>query len=499
MELQFQKNPLDCLQRAVWEVKNEEQTQEVKLPEAMPDIGKVLGAWGQPLIRSKEWRGSGMGMSGGVMAWVLYAPEDGSVPRTVETWIPFQMRWEFPQTQRDGSMIIDCQVRSVDARTVSARKLMVRAAMSVVGEALEPGQVEVYTPGELPEDVQVLRRNYPVRIPVEAGEKTYLLDEELPVPASCGSLEKLLYYTLQPEMMEKKVMADKVIFRGVAQVHALCRCEDGRVNACDFEIPFSQYTDLERTYDPYATVRVVPAVTSVELEPQGDGNLRLKAGMVGQYVIYDRPMLEIVEDAYSTNRSVALHTQQLALPVVLEERQETVKAEQSMDMDGSQVVDITFTAEHPGQHHRDDMLQLEMPGSFQLLCYDEDGMLQSGSARWDGGMEVPAAQGADMIASSRVSGRPQASVGGGTADMRGDVTVDMMTASQSGIPMVTALELGELTEPDPGRPSLILRKTGRDSLWDMAKQCGSTVEAIQQANNLTEEPDESRILMIPVS
>lgn len=499
MELQFQKSPLDCLQRAAWEVKTQEQTQELKLPDAMPDIGKVLGAWGQPLIRGKEWRGNGMGMSGGVMAWVLYAPEDGSVPRTVEVWVPFQMRWEFPETQRDGSMIMDCQVSSVDARTVSARKLMVRTVMSVAAEALEPVQMDVYSPGELPEDVQLLRKSYPVRIPVEAGEKTFLLDEELPVPSSCESLEKLLYYTLQPDMMEKKVMADKVIFRGVAQVHALCRCEDGKLNTCDFEIPFSQYTDLERTYDPYTTVRVLPAVTSLELEPQGDGNLRLKAGLVGQYVIYDRPMLEVVEDAYSTNRSVALHAQELALPVVLEERQETLKAEQSLEMDGSQVVDIAFTTEHPTQRRREDMLQLETPGNFQLLCYDADGMLQSGTARWDGNLELPAAQESNMMISSRVNGRPQASVGGGTANVRGDVAVEMMTVAQSGIPMVTALELGELSEPDPGRPSLILRRTGTDSLWNVAKQCGSTVEAIQKANNLTEEPEGDRILMIPVS
>ena len=60
MELQFNQTACQCLRQAVWEVKEQEQTQEVRLPDAMPDIGKVLGAWGQPLIRSKEWRGDGM-------------------------------------------------------------------------------------------------------------------------------------------------------------------------------------------------------------------------------------------------------------------------------------------------------------------------------------------------------------------------------------------------------------------------------------------------------
>ena len=92
MQLQFSKNTLPYLRRAVWEVKNEEQTQEVKLTESLPDIGRILGAWGQPLIRSKEWRSSSMAVSGGVMAWIMYAPEEG-LQQFVETWIQFQMQW----------------------------------------------------------------------------------------------------------------------------------------------------------------------------------------------------------------------------------------------------------------------------------------------------------------------------------------------------------------------------------------------------------------------
>ena len=122
MELQFNQTACQCLRQAVWEVKEQEQTQEVRLPDAMPDIGKVLGAWGQPLIRSKEWRGDGMTVSGGVMVWILYAPEDGTSCRSVDAWIPFQIRWDFPQTQHDGSIRAACQLRSADARSTSARR-----------------------------------------------------------------------------------------------------------------------------------------------------------------------------------------------------------------------------------------------------------------------------------------------------------------------------------------------------------------------------------------
>ena len=57
---------------------------------------------------------------------------------------------------------------------------------------------------------------------------------------------------------------------------------------------------------------------------------------------------------------------------------------------------------------------------------------------------------------------------------------------------------GDNSPKDPGRPSLVLQKAGRENLWSIAKENGSTVSAIREANNLQEEPDPDRILLIPI-
>ena len=146
MEIQFRQHPLPHLKEAVYQLQTQEQTQEVRLPEALPDIGRVLGCWGQVIVRGKEWRGNGMNVSGGVMAWVMYAPEDGSQPESVECWIPFQMRWDFPQTERDGFILVEPVLRAVDGRSTSARKLMVRACVGAIGQALEPAEAQISMP-----------------------------------------------------------------------------------------------------------------------------------------------------------------------------------------------------------------------------------------------------------------------------------------------------------------------------------------------------------------
>ena len=126
MEVRFSKMPFAYLEPVVREIQNSEQTQEWKLPDGMPDIGRILSAWGQAILRGKEWRSDGISASAGMMVWVLYAPEDGSAEQCLETWIPFQMRWELPENTPEGTLRVRCLTRFVDARTVSARKSLIR-------------------------------------------------------------------------------------------------------------------------------------------------------------------------------------------------------------------------------------------------------------------------------------------------------------------------------------------------------------------------------------
>lgn len=490
MEVQFRDTAVEFLRTVIQETKNQEQTQEVKLSDAMPDIGRILTAWGQPVIRSKQWNGDGMSASGGVMAWVMYAPEDGTDPRCVETWIPFQFRWDFSQTQRDGIMRMDCRVCGMDARSLSARKLMVRAQISCRGEAYEAAKEIVTIPETIPDDIQLLKQSYPVTMPEEAGEKTFSIDEEEELPADRKDAHKLLRYHLRPELTEKKIMGDKVVFRGCVLGHALLADPDGGLKSWDFEIPFSQFAQLDKEYGPESLADVVMAVTNLEMELTENGSLRIKAGLVGQYLIYNRTVIEAVLDAYSPLRNVRQEIKILQFPVLLDWVNQTLTAEKSYDMPEDMPVDLSFSLMHPEMNREGDRWAMDLNGHFQLLTDRPEAV----AVKWETELDVSAGGDTKLWADAWVSGTPKIS----GQELRCDAYISMKFTGQTQIPSVCALDLGEIRTPDPERPSLVLRRAGEDRLWDMAKENGTTVEAICAANGLTEEPDPERFLLIPI-
>lgn len=498
MEIQFQENKIPCLHLVKSQTQSQEQTQELRLGDGAPDVGRVLGAWGQVVVRGKEWRSDSVAVNCGVMAWVLYAPEDGGQAHCVETWIPVSVKWDIPDQGRDGTITCQCRLRSVDARILSGRKMMVRATVCATAQMFVEGETISYSPSDVPADIELLEKTYPLCLAREAGEKAFMFDEELILPPAAAAMDKPVRWELQVEVADQKVLGDKAVFRGTGLLHLLYRTQEGALSSWDFEIPFSQYTQLEHSYADQAQVQVLPLVTALETETADGGRLRLKAGLSGQYVIYDTLQMPVVEDAYSPERDVQLQIKPVSVPVVAQQKSFLVKAEQTVPYESSRVADAAFFPGCGRVQNRSGEGQMEMSGSFQMLYYDKEGLLQPAAAQWQWEQMESVPDGSDVILWSAATGKPAVSSSGEGMLMQAECMLTVAAHASREMPMVAGLTLGESVPKDPNRPSLILQRAGKGDLWSIAKQNGTTVHAIREANDLQDAPDPDRILLIPI-
>lgn len=491
MEVKFNKMQVPCLYPVVSQVQTREETMELRLSDGMPDMGKVLGCWGQVLLRGKEWHDTSASANGGVMVWVLYAPEDGTEPRVVEGWIPVQNRWEFPEESRDGMLTVYPWLSGLDGRNISARKLMLRAEVSMMGSGRKPWKAELSVPADLPTDIQILKKTYPVELPAEQGEKQFTLEETLPLPVGSG-IHRIAGYRMMPKITEQKVMANRLLFKGKVMVHLLYLAEEGCLHTGDYELPFAQYTELDKDYAPNAGAFVMPVLTASELELSPDG-LLAKAEICAQYTIFDTTAVEVVEDAYSPRRQVDLERDALYLPSRLDSRVLSVPVEGSAEGEFAKLMDV-FSVSEPVNMDGD---ALSVQGQWQLMYRNGENLLRSDLFTFNGKTTL------DMDEHAKAELWPMgmsmdAVLTGDGASVHGEHPVMVQIYNGAPIPMVTGMTIGELSEVDPERPSLILCRAGEDDLWNLAKKTGSTVEDILKANHLTEEPETGRMLLIPI-
>jgi hypothetical protein len=236
--------------------------------------------------------------------------------------------------------------------------------------------------------------------------------------------------------------------------------------------------------------------TAMELELT-DGRLNLKSGMAAQYRITDQQPVNLAEDAYSPLRELGVSVEDLTPPVILENRQENVYGEQSLSATANVTADAQFLPDFPRQRRTEQGIQLEYPGQFQVLYYGEDGRLHGATTRWEGSQTIPAGENS-RITAVPLGGEVQTIPGNGQILLKTELPVELSATARQTIPMITAVELGQQKQPDPNRPSLILRRAGDQRLWDLAKASGSTMDAIRRANGLKGDPLPDQMLLIPV-
>lgn len=496
MELQLKNREISYLEPVILECRNLEQTQEVRLPEGLPDVERVLGCWGQPILRSKEWRTDTVTVSGGLMLRVLYGPEGEGAPQMLDSWVPFQAKWDLPGDTRDGSILVQPLLRFLDARSLSPRKLLVRCGISLNLLALAPASLSVPEPETVPEDVQLLKKTVPLRLFDQAGEKSFALEETLSAPGVDLMEQKVFYSTVQSVLTEQKVLGDKIAFRGAVNLHALFCSPEGALEGRDFTFPFSQLAELDRACGTEAEADIQVCVTNLELEEGGDGSKTVKASFTAQYAVSDVTPLQIVEDGYSTLRPLKLNRQDFPVTALLDHRWETLAGEAALPEEIHSAADLSALWELPVWDPIPQGYSLESSGTVGLLSQQERGA-EGFTLHWQGQAEVKAGENVRLAVTGMSPGALQLNPGAGKITMEFSVHLAML--SKDGLNVVSSMELGEPMAKDLERPSLILRRAGDAGLWELAKASGSTMEAIAQANGLTEEPAKGQMLLIPLS
>ena len=496
MELPFEKRVSRFWQQKLYTPVMQEESQEYKLPEGMPDVGRIIAAWGQVVLRGKEWRSRHIGLNGGVMVWVLYAPEGGGEPRRIESWMPFHARVEHSHDGEDGVIRAECLLCSVDARSTSSRKVMLRCNLGILVQTLVPRTAELMEPGELPGDIEVLDRVYPMILTRETGERSFLCEERLALPQGRPPIGRIVYFRLSPRVTEQKVLGSRAVFRGAGELHLLYQDEQEQLHSIDLELPIAQYLDLEGDFEEEAEISNLLCITSVEVEPDSSGELFVRCGLLCQYIVNAPTVIRCLEDAYSPQRELELVQQEVQLPAWLEEQAMQIELGERLTGEGIPVDQIFFP--EPCMVTRNpEGAELRMGGSFQILCRTDEGELTGKCQKT--GQTVHLATASDTVPCTWLRGGARARHEGGGWKVEQTMDASVSSISTKPIGMVAGIRAGELREPDPERPSVIIRaKRGEETLWDIAKVCGSTVSAIQRLNRLEREPEDNRLLLIPV-
>ena len=285
MELEFDRDVIHGWQVLADAAVCQEETLETIVPDACPDILRIVASCGQATLTSKQTREGAAEASGTVRAVVLYQPEEGGGLRRLEAALPFSAQLEVPGLTDQGTVHARVRLRGVEARALNPRKVLLRADLGVDMTAFQPWE-QVCCQGVLePEENGVQEKitqgeTYQLSA---VEEKPFTFSDQVRLSAPAGERARLLSCRALPLCGESKLIGTKLIFKGTLELQLLLGEAGGALTACHESMPFSQVMEVPGVGES-GECRMSVELTQLSWEETGeDGRtLELTADLLAQ-------------------------------------------------------------------------------------------------------------------------------------------------------------------------------------------------------------------------
>lgn len=496
MDLMFERTNVACYQPLEIQRVHQEEQAELFAPESMPELGQIVDQWAELILRSKEVGARSVRVTGAIQAGILYLAEGERLPRKLDCYQPFSVELEHPEISDFSCVQLQWQVRSADAQLQSGRKALLRVQISSEFRIWNPADVRVPRLTGRGESVQVLERSYPMLLPRTLTERTFQLQQDAELPTALPPIDEILSWTVRTVIQEQKVSAMSLAFRGTLRLYLLYRGEEGRLAVFETELPFTQYVDLPERFEE-AGADLTLLVTGRELQLLDERRVQLQLAILAQCRVSVWESIGVVEDLYSTACLLDPEQEQIRLSALLDQRTLSRTLHENLAVPCTGVESVRAAAGQPEISCRDGSVQIQIPVEASFLCRDQNEALFSGSGRCTAEFSLDAARQCSCICAATVLDAYAAPAAGGV-ELRCTIQVQAEFWAKETLTAVS----GAAARPFPetsDRPSVVIRRVeAGESLWRIAKDSGSAVEVLRQANGLNGEPREGALLLIPM-
>lgn len=483
-----------------------EETMESIVPDACPDILRVVETDGAVFLTRKEAAAGRVEIAGSFQLSVLYVPDGESGLRHMELTIPFTCGAEGREIGPGCAVVAAARLCKADARAINPRKILARAEAAVDVTVFAPVSKEVCTQVEEEErqnEVEQLIETKEVYLTVCVEEKPFAISDDITLSAGKPAAAEILKSWAGVTQGESKIIGNKLIFKGSANIGLLYRGEDDGVYTAAGELPFSQILEVSGVAEE-AENQLTIALTGAEcnMSASGEGRVvEVELNALMQVAVSEKRSVGVLTDAYSIHQPVEAQWENCPVDVQQDKgsRSQNVREVWDLAEPAREVIDCRATVSQVTQSREGAKVILTAQAELQMLYFNEQGELFSARRT----MEVPCPlelpEECACFCRCEPVGDCYATLVAGGVELRFGVDFTYQGIAHRQITAVSALNPGQEGESGEEQPSLVLRMLeGGERLWDVAKAYKTTIADIIKANELENGSDGAgRLLLIP--
>ena len=504
MELELKKESVDCYRSGTPILLSLEETAETVVPDHEPDIARIVDVSACLLLRGRTIADGRLTASGSVRLTLLYLSEETPGLRALEYAVPFEHSAELPENCADACL--EGNVCHAEARLLNPRKLFTRfdidwritpyraAALTTCGEIAEQ---ERYA-------VQTLCETYDASLIRSVGAHEFVFADELTLPGGREAIAELLRSQARLRLTEAKPLGRKIVLKGAVCLSLLYAGESGALCSYAEELPFSQLLDGTGAEQDDDEIEASLTLSESEIHTGSNDGRSVSVRLLLDAFLVRRGTASVccISDLYSTACQLDAQMETVALEQTPNRSVVTQAVREQMDTgtEVKQILSAEVCCSGAGVRREGGNALLHASAAITLLYLDESDTPLSVRRQIEITAPAPDEDVTKAALEPVCAEDVTAGIHPGGVELRFPARFSLLCEKTVSCACLTRLSVEQSAEAAPPSSVLVLRSLGEgETLWELAKQYRTTVEAILAANDLTESSllEVGRMLLIP--
>lgn len=481
---------------------------DISLPDYCPEIQRILKCTVTPGITGVQNSSGRVTADVNAVVRILYAGENGKISGYEQSY-PVQKFIESPKITSDSAVSVTAKTDYVNCRAVNPRRIDIRAMLGFVFKAVKKRNEEILCSSS-GAGIQTQMNEVNFASLTGVCERAFNIGEVIEIPNEKNPGLQIMNVSACAVSTETKIINNKALIKGECTVKIYYISEEnGAVDSVEHSMPISQIAELDGINEnSLSTLKLNVCSCEAALKADSSGEMRLidlNARLTAYIAAFEETPVTLICDAYSTDYEVRNTPKSIEVlnfngkidtsftnKIVLESIGVSVDCVLAVWCDDLR---YNFTA-------KDD--KCAVSGTYLATVVYRDSENQAGVIQKpvDFDCSVKMNEKADRIvchAGVQISGCSCVVTGDSRLELKTEILMSGLVFTSTVKKYIGSVEIsGENEKREKNCALTIYYCEKGESLWDIARRYGTTVEAVMKENNTDSNiTEKDGMLLIP--
>ena len=467
------------------------------VPDAKPDILSTISTSGVVAIYKKDVQQEKVRIDGTVNTYIMYMP-DGTedTVRGLNTNVDFSQNIEVPNCKEGMNVITNISVKSIETQVINGRKIAIKAMLDVDLKVYSNENVEIVNSipnsnSQENDNIQVLKQDLTINSLVGSGTTKVYAKDNIQIDNN-DLLAEILQTQINVTDKDIKISYNKVLTKAEAQIKMMYLTEDNRINVVKYSIPVVGFVDIQNVAEGNIC-DVNYEIKNIIIKPntQDEHSIYVEIEIEVTCFSYEEKQINLIQDMYSPTQKLNFERKQITTITNKQNISDTKQISKQVSLeniDGLSLLNVETKAVITNENKINTKIMYESELNMKFVFENSQKQIITRDAQIPFNYTLENIQNGENLNSNceMLVKSQDFTVQGNVITSNIEIQINTSLYEMANLNVIDNVEEdGKKDEPDYSLVIYVV--TNGDSLWNIAKKFGSTVEVISKTSGIEDE------------